>query len=71
MEEHIMKFQGSSAVTEEQTLKGKVNIIKPFPLLFAEHMESKGILRRGFEIYDDPTTVSTTDDHEDAESDES
>lgn len=43
---------------------------KPFPLLFGECLESKDILHRGLEIYDDPTTVSSSGQYEDARSDE-
>lgn len=42
----------------------------PFAVIFAEVAESSTLLKKGLEIYDDPTTVETTGDRPDAHTDE-
>ena len=41
----------------------------PFGIHFAERAEKQATLRKGLEIYDDPTTADTTGDHEDPHTD--
>lgn len=41
----------------------------PFGVHFAERAENQTTLRKGLEMYDDPTTADTTGDHEDPHTD--
>lgn len=41
----------------------------PFGIHFAERAENQTTLRKGLEMYDDPTTADTTGDHEDPHTD--
>lgn len=58
-----------SAVTMQSRSNTTPKAGVPFGIHFAERAENQTTLRKGLELYDDPTTADTTGDHEDPHTD--
>lgn len=56
-------------IREEISVEVEKKIV-PFAVMFSEVAESSAVLKKGLEMYDDPTTVEATGNRPDAHTDE-